>query len=192
MFTLLCRLYLKVIGWKTTQQEPIPAKCVMIAAPHTTNWDFPVTIAMARVQGIPIKFLAKAALFKPPLGWLMTAVGGVSVNRSSAHGMVAELAGEFGKHDVLHLIVPAEGTRSKTEYWKSGFYRIAREANVPVLLAYVDGPRKQGGFGPVVHLTGDVRTDMDVIRQFYADKEGLKPNNFGPVRLKDEDVPAEL
>jgi 1-acyl-sn-glycerol-3-phosphate acyltransferase len=186
MFTLLCRAYLKVIRWKTTQHEPIPDRCVMIAAPHTTNWDFPVTIAMARVQGIPIKFLAKAALFKPPLGWLMRAVGGVSVNRSSAHGMVAELAAEFDRHKVLHLIVPAEGTRSKTEHWKSGFYRIALEANVPVLLAYVDGPRRQGGFGPVVTLTGNVSADMDVIRAFYADKQGLKADRFGPVRLKEE------
>jgi 1-acyl-sn-glycerol-3-phosphate acyltransferase len=181
-------VYLRLIRWKTTQYEAIPAKCVMIAAPHTTNWDFPVTIAMARVQGIPIKFLAKATLFKPPLGWLMRAVGGVSVNRSSAHGMVAELASEFAKHDVLHLIVPAEGTRSKTEYWKSGFYRIALEAKVPVLLAYVDGPRRQGGFGPVVTLTGDVTQDMDTFREFYADKQGLRPGKFGPIRLKDEEL----
>ena len=191
MRTAVARLVLRCMRWTTVVQRPIPDKCVMIAAPHTTNWDFVVTIAMARVSGISIKFLGKASLFRPPLGWFMRAVGGVPVQRESAGGMVASLAAEFTTRDELHLIVPAEGTRSKTEYWKSGFYRIALEADVPVLCAFVDGPRRTGGFGPAFHLTGDVRADMDRIREFYAGKEGLKPGKFGPIRLRDEDVPGD-
>ena len=102
--------------------------------------------------------------------------------------MGGSLADEFAKHAELHLVVPAEGTRSRTDYWKSGFYRIALAANVPVLCAYVDGPTRSGGFGPVIHLTGNMSVDMDKIRAFYGDKDGLKPNRFGPVRLRDEDV----
>ncbi len=192
MRTALARLVLRCMRWTTVVQRPIPDKCVMIAAPHTTNWDFVVTVAMARVSGISIRWLGKAALFRPPMGWLMRALGGVPVERGSASGMVAALAAEFATHDELHLVVPAEGTRSKTEHWKSGFYRVALAADVPVLCAYVDGPRRTGGFGPVIHLTGDARADMDRIRAFYEDKEGLKPDRFGPIRLSDEDPQGVL
>ncbi len=188
MRTALARLYLRLMRWTTVLMEPVPSKCVIIAGPHTTNVDFLLTIAMSRVKGVSIKWLGKEQLFKPPFGWFMRAVGGVSVKRDSAHGMVASLSEEFAQHAELHLVVPAEGTRSRTEYWKSGFYRIALAANVPVLCAYVDGPTRSGGFGPVIHLTGDVGVDMDKIRAFYGDKDGLKPNRFGPIRLRDEDV----
>lgn len=185
--SLLAHLYLRLIRWTTVRLEPIPDKCVVIAGPHTTNWDFPTMMAMSRVTGVPVRWLGKDALFKPPLGWLMRALGGVPVRRDAAYGMVQALAEEFAEHEVFHLVVPAEGTRSRTEYWKSGFYRIALAANVPVVCAFVDGPRRTGGFGPVVHLTGDVSKDMDQIRAFYSTKEGLRPHRFGPVRLRDED-----
>ena len=190
MRTAIARLYLRLIRWTTVQTEPIPAKCVVIAGPHTSNWDFVVMIAMSRVKGVSIRWLGKEALFKPPLGWFMKAVGGISIRRDAATGMVESLAKEFTRHDELHLVVPAEGTRSLTEYWKSGFYRIALAADVPVLCAYVDGPTRSGGFGPVIHLSGDVHADMDRVRAFYGDKDGLKPGRFGPIRLRDEDEPA--
>lgn len=190
MRTLLARFVLRCMRWTTVVQEPVPDKCVMIAGPHTTNWDFVVMVSMARVKGVSITWLGKDALFRPPLGWLMRAMGGLPVRRKAANGMVAALAAEFPKHDVLHLVVPAEGTRSRTEYWKSGFYRIALAADVPVVCAFVDGPTRTGGFGPVLHLTGDVRADMDQVRAFYETKDGLKPGRFGPVRLRDEDTPA--
>jgi 1-acyl-sn-glycerol-3-phosphate acyltransferase len=187
MRTLLARLVLRLMRWTTVVQEPIPDRCVVIAGPHTTNWDFVVMVSMARVKGVSIRWLGKDALFRPPLGWLMRAMGGLPVQRNSANGMVAALAAEFSKHDVLHLVVPAEGTRSRTEYWKSGFYRIALAADVPVVCAFVDGPTRTGGFGPVIDLTGNVRADMDKVRAFYATKDGLRPNRFGPVRLRDEE-----
>ncbi len=189
MRTLLARLVLRCMRWTTVVDRPIPSKCVMIAAPHTTNWDFVVTVAMARASGLSIRWLGKAALFRPPMGWFMRALGGVPVQRDSASGMVSGLAARFATCDELHLVVPAEGTRSRTDYWKSGFYRIALEADVPVLCAWVDGPRRRGGFGQVIHLTGDVGADMDRVRAFYAGKEGLRPDRFGPICLRDEDVP---
>jgi 1-acyl-sn-glycerol-3-phosphate acyltransferase len=99
---------------------------------------------------------------------------------------VAALADELRTRDQLALVVPAEGTRSRTEYWKSGFYRIAETAAVPVVLAYVDRSTRSGGFGPAIAITGDIGADMDRIRAFYDGKTGLKSGRFGPVRLREE------
>lgn len=188
---LLARLWLFLWRWQTIEPpQPIPAKCVMIAAPHTTNWDFPLTLAMAKVSGIRINWLGKRSLFNGPMGPIMRRLGGVPVDRDAPGGMVASLVAEFAAREQLALVVPAEGTRSYTESWKSGFYRIALEADVPLVLSYVDRATRSGGFGPAVLLTGDVHTDMDVLRSFYAGKTGLRDGRFGPVRLKEEDLPV--
>jgi 1-acyl-sn-glycerol-3-phosphate acyltransferase len=185
----LARCWLRLWRWRTvTGDGTVPARCVVIAAPHTTNWDFPITLAMARVSGTRISWLGKDSLFKGPMGPIMRALGGVAVDRSAPGGMVAALANELRTRDELRLVVPAEGTRSRTEYRKSGFYRIAELAEVPVVLAYVDKSTRSGGFGPAIDITGDVRTDMDRIREFYAGKTGLKDGRMGPIRLKEEDA----
>ncbi len=184
----LARLWLFVLRWTTVQSEPVPDRCVVIAAPHTSNWDFPVTMAMAEVKQVPIRWLGKAQMFNPVLGPLFRAMGGISVERSSSQGLVGDLAAELGRHERLALIVPAEGTRDAVEFWKSGFYRIAEQAGVPIVCAFVDRSTRSGGFGPVIHPSGDVSADMDRIRAFYADKTGLKPNRFNVPRLREEDA----
>lgn len=187
MTLFLARLYFKIIGWKVLPpKEPFADKMVLVAAPHTSNWDFPVTIAAARVSGLYIQWLGKDALFKKPFGKIMRKLGGIPVDRSAASGMVAAMAAEFDKHDKLCLVVPAEGTRSKAECWKSGFYRIAQQAQVPVILGFVDRSTKTCGFGPMVTITGDVTADMDKFREFYAGKTGIKPGRVGPIRLREE------
>lgn len=192
MATLIARVWLFLWRWTTTPpQEPVPDRCVMIAAPHTSNWDFPITLAMARVSGVKISWLGKESLFKGPAGPVMRWLGGVAIDRSAPGGMVASLAKELVDHDHMVLVVPAEGTRSRTEYWKSGFYRIAEQADVPIVCAYVDRATRSGGFGPVVTPSGDLTADMDRIRAFYAGKEGLKPGRFGPVRLREEESEAQ-
>jgi len=185
--TLLSKIWLFLWRWKVTQDEPIPDRCVMIAAPHSSNWDFPLTLAMARVEGIDIRWLGKAQMFNPVLGPFFRALGGISVTRASSNGLVGDLAAEFARHDRLALVVPAEGTRSAVDYWKSGFYQIASQGNVPIVLAYVDRSTRSGGFGPVITPSGDVAADMDRIRAFYAGKIGLKPNRFNVPRLREED-----
>ncbi len=185
---LLARIWLAIWRWKVVQQEPIPPKCVMIAAPHTSNWDFPITMAMAADHGIDIRWLGKSQMFVPVFGALFRWLGGISVERSSASGLVGDLAAEFSRHDELILVVPAEGTRSKVDYWKSGFYRIAEQAGVPIVCAFVDKATRSGGFGPVIMPSGDVTADMDLIRAFYADKTGFKPERFGVPRLREEDA----
>ncbi|MDO9173256.1 MAG: 1-acyl-sn-glycerol-3-phosphate acyltransferase [Actinomycetota bacterium] len=191
MTKLLARLWLFLWRWQTIDPpQPMPAKCVMIAAPHTTNWDFPLTLAMAKVSGIRINWLGKRSLFKGPMGPIMRRLGGVPVDREAPGGMVASLVAQFAARDQLALVVPAEGTRSYTDSWKSGFYRVALAADVPLVLSYVDRSTRTGGFGPAVTLTGDVHVDMEMLRAFYAGKTGLKDGRFGPVRLKEEDLPV--
>jgi len=165
---------------------PTPPKCVMIAAPHTTNWDFPLTLAMANVSGVRINWLGKDALFKGIMGPVMRRLGGVSIDRSAPGGMVAQLAAAFATAEHMVLVVPAEGTRSRTEHWKSGFYRIAEQAGVPIVCAFVDRRTRSGGFGPVIMPSGDLVADMEKIRAFYDGKEGLKGGRSGPVRLREE------
>ena len=186
---VLARIWLALRRWTTVPpSQPMPAKCVLIAAPHTSNWDFPITKSMTRVCGIEMTWLGKAELFRGPMGPIMRAMGGIPVERMAAAGMVPAMVAEFARRDTLVLTVPVEGTRSKGQYWKSGFYRIAMEAGVPIVCGYVDGPRRTGGFGPTIHLTGDVRADMDRIREFYAGKEGLRPALTTTPRLRDEDA----
>ncbi len=187
MTKLLARAWLAIWRWRVVAgAEPVPDRCVMIAAPHTSNWDFPITLAMAVVSGVRINWLGKREMFAGPFAPIMRALGGVPVDRSAPGGLVGSLAAKFAERDQLVLVVPAEGTRSITEYWKSGFYRIAEQAEVPIVCAFVDKSTRTGGFGPVIHPSGDLVADMDIMRAFYADKEGLKPGRFGPVRLREE------
>jgi len=159
----------------------------MIASPHTSNWDFPLTLAIANVSGVRIRWLGKDALFRGPMGPIMRRLGGVAIDRSAPGGMVSALAAELRSRDLV-LVVPAEGTRSKAEHWKSGFYRIAQEAEVPIVCAFVDRATRSGGFGPVIDPSGDLGADMDQIRAFYAGKVGLKHAGTTHPRLREEDA----
>ena len=179
-------LVLLVTGWRPVGPFPETRRFVMIAAPHTTNWDFLYVHALTWAIGRPISWIGKHSLFWGPLAPVMRALGGFPVRRDRRNDLVKAMAEEFEKRDDFVLVVPAEATRSRTEHWKSGFYRIAETAHVPVHLGYLDYPSKTGGFGIAVELTGDVGADMDRIRAFYADKVGKHPENFGPIRLLEE------
>ncbi len=188
---LLPRLWARATGFTVhPPEQPIPAKCVVIGFPHTTNWDFPACLYVADQSGVRVKWLGKKQLFRGPMGPVMRALGGVSVARDSKQGLVSALVEEYRSADQLAIVIPAEGTRSKVDYWKSGFYRIALEANVPIACAFLDASTNSGGFGLVFTPTGDVRADMDRIRAFYADKRGLKAANSGVPRLREEDEPV--
>lgn len=182
----LARAFLGITGWKLEGVKPSVGKFVLVAAPHTSNWDLAYMLALSVLCDIKLQWMGKHVLFRPPLGWLMRPLGGIPVVRHRAGNLVEELATRFKESESLALVVPAEGTRSRAPHWKSGFYHIARAADVPVLLGYLDYPRKRGGFGPALELSGDVSADMDEIRSFYADKIGKYPDLFGDVRLKEE------
>jgi 1-acyl-sn-glycerol-3-phosphate acyltransferase len=180
--------FLRVTGWKMDGGRPPADRYVVIAAPHTSNWDMPFMLAMAFVYDIPVRWMGKHAMFRAPFGRFFKALGGIPIVRNRPGGVVGQMVEHFENNESLVLMVPAEGTRSHVDYWKSGFYHIARGANVPVVLSYLDFGKKVGGIGPAIELTGDFRADMDTIREFYVDKEGFRPENVGVIRLREEDV----
>lgn len=181
------RTCLAAVGWRVVGERPAEAKYVLIAAPHTSNWDFPLMMLCGMAMGVWPSWVGKDALFRPPLGWLMRALRGIPVERSSPHNMVEQLAAQFAARDALALALPPEGTRALSPYWKSGFYFIARSAGAPIALGYLDYATRQGGIGTPMHPTGDLRADMDRVRAFYAGKHGRYPELQGPVKLQAED-----
>jgi 1-acyl-sn-glycerol-3-phosphate acyltransferase len=182
----LGKWFLRLNGWESEGGRPIPRQYVLIAAPHTSNWDLPYLLAFAAIYDVHISWMGKHSLFHGPMGWVMRALGGIPIVRSKRGNRVEELAGLFKQRPELVLVVPAEGTRRYTAHWKSGFYHIAKTAGVPIVMSFLDFGRKQGGFGPALHPSDDLTADMDEIRDFYADKQGKFSENFGPIRLKEE------
>lgn len=171
-------LFLRLGGWTVTGAMPDLKKFVGIAAPHTSNWDFPIFLSVAGHFNIRVRFLGKHTLFKGPFGWLFYYLGGIPVNRESkdAGAVVEDVIEHFNSSEKFLLGMSPEGTRSSTNKWKTGFYRIAVGAGVPILLAYVDSSKKEVGFGPMFYPTGDMEADMPKIMAFYDDKEGINPS----------------
>lgn len=167
--------------------EPAPTRpTILIGAPHTSNWDFVLMLAIAWRLGIPVRWLGKESLFGGWRGPIMRVLGGIPVDRSDASRVVTEVVERVHAGEVFGLVVTPDGTRGSNEYWKSGFYRIARSSGMPVTLGYVDRTTRTTGLGPTIELTGDVAADMDRIRAFYADKSGIKPHLRTEPRLRDE------
>jgi 1-acyl-sn-glycerol-3-phosphate acyltransferase len=180
------RWLLRLAGWELEGARPEFERYVLIAAPHTSNWDFPLMMAFAAAFDIKINWLAKHNLFFPPVGWIMRAMGGMPIVRHQNRNVVDGMVDAFKQTPTLVLVVPTEGTRERTEYWKSGFYHIARQADVPIVPSFLDFGRKRGGFGPALEVTHDVVADMQYFRDFYRGMEGKFPDQFGPIRLKEE------
>ena len=166
--------FLKLNGWKIEGSLPSEySKFVLIAAPHTSNWDLPYTLMVAFALRLNIYWMGKRQLFRWPFGGLMRWLGGVEVNREQSSNLVTAAAQALvAAKGPVQLIVPPEGTRSKTRYWKTGFYWIAHTAQVPIVLSYMDYKRKLSGLGPVFTPTGDIEADMVKIKAFYAQFKG--------------------
>jgi 1-acyl-sn-glycerol-3-phosphate acyltransferase len=173
--------FLKLTGWTIEGSLPPDGqKSVLIAAPHTSNWDLPYTLMVAFVLRLNIYWMGKEQIFKPPFRGLLMWLGGIPVNRESANNLVAASVLAIQAADgPLQLVVPPEGTRSKVRYWKSGFYYIATGAGVPIVLAYMDYERKISGLGPVFHPSGDLEADMVRIQAFYAPYKGKNATQSG-------------
>ena len=167
--------------------EPPKESCVLVAGPHTSNWDFLFMLSYAWVTDVPLRWLGKEELFKGPMGPIMRATGGIAVDRDHPGGLVEQMAERFRDGPRMGLVITPEGTRGKRDYWKSGFYRIARAADVPIVLGYIDWPNRTGGFGPTSKLTGDVHADMERIRDLYDNITGIRPQGQTSPRLREED-----
>jgi 1-acyl-sn-glycerol-3-phosphate acyltransferase len=175
-----------VLRWRAAGVAPDARRFVVIAAPHTSNWDFFYGMLLIWWFGLPFRWIGKKSLFEGPIAPLMRACGGMPIDRSDTLGLVADLAARFANADVLMLGMAPEGTRGLSEYWKSGFYRIAMAAEVPVVLCFLDYQSRSVGFGPAMALSGNKKKDMDRIRAFFSGIVPLRPENYGPIRLRDE------
>ena len=177
LLRLISIVLFKLIGWKARGKELEQQRFVLIGAPHTSNWDFPLMLVVILKLRLQVFWLGKHTLFQFPVGWLMKWLGGIPIDRSSSHNVVNEIVRQYRENEELIVLIPPEGTRSKVEQWKSGFYHIANIAEVPILLGYVDAANKEAGIADFFSPTGDLQKDMQQIRGFYADKKGLNVEN---------------
>ncbi len=178
------RLALRLARWRTAGE--VPTKGILVGAPHTSNWDWVLTMLLAWDSNVQIRLLVKESFFKGPLGVLMRATGAVPLDRANPGGTIRALLADAETDETFLLGLAAEGTRSKVDYWKSGFYRIAQQTGLPITLAFVDGPTRTVGWGPTFAVTGDISVDMDRVRAFYVDKHGIRPELATVPRLREE------
>jgi 1-acyl-sn-glycerol-3-phosphate acyltransferase len=184
----ISRLTLRALGWRTEGMTPeqIAAhpKYVLIAAPHTSNWDFPMTLMVCFALRLKVYWMAKASLFAWPIGWLSRFLGGIAIDRSASNNTVQNTIDAFAARARLAVIVAPEGTRGKVTHWKTGFYHMAHGAGVPIALAYLDFARKRGGIGRMFITSGDIGADMAEIQAFYSGITGKNPHQFDPDTVK--------
>ena len=179
-------------GWKAEGQRPAAERYVVIAAPHTSNWDFIFTLALAFIFRINPQIMMKDAWFRGPLGPLFRWLGALPIDRTRSRNVVAQCVAAFQTAERMVLVVPPAGTRRKVQYWKTGFYHIAYGAGVPIALGFLDYSRKVGGFGPLFHPSGDIARDMAAIQAFYRPISGRYPTQESHILVRPEwKSPAE-
>ena len=161
-------------GWTAHGTLPPDRKFIILGASHTSNWDFPVFLGTVHAVGRRVRFIGKQSLFRGALGRFMRALGGVPVDRRGRQDLVSQIVEQIRVHDDFLLIVAAEGTRSRTTKWKTGFYQIALCAGIPIVCAGPDYPTKRGIFGPIIHPTGDYERDMAPAFAFFR---SLRPRH---------------
>jgi 1-acyl-sn-glycerol-3-phosphate acyltransferase len=184
MRAALASTVLRLFGWTVVGE--VPRTGILVGAPHTSNWDFVLTLLVMWRGGVTPRILVKKEFFRGPLRWLLPHLGAMPLDRENPTGVVRALIAEARGGQPFILVLAAEGTRSKTDYWKSGFWRIARSTKLPIVLGFIDGPTRTAGLGPTIQATSDVVADMDRIRAFYADKRGLRPALRTEPRLREE------
>lgn len=182
-------LVLRLSGWRVVGIRPTAPRFLIIVAPHTSNWDFVVGLACGYGAGIlsrwPCGFFVKAALFRAPLGSVFRALGGIPIDRSAPHDAVRRSVEILRQRERYLLVITPEGTRRRTERWRSGFYHIAANTGVPVVPVYFDYGRRECRIGPATEMRGDPEVDLEVFRRFYAGVRAKHPERFGPIRFRE-------
>lgn len=186
------RLWLRVFGWKVEGDFPETGSFVIIAAPHTSNWDLAHTLAATYVLRLKLFWLGKDSLFKWPFGGFMRWLGGIPIHRDASSGFVKQAAALLQGEEAIALMVPPSGTRGRKDYWKTGFYWIAVEAQVPIVCGSVDYKRRVAWLGDAFVPTGDPSADMDRIRAAYEGVTAKFPDQATRIRLPMEDEPTSL
>ena len=179
----IARGLLAAFGWTVVLAPPGKPKAVVVFYPHTSNWDFPLTLLALAALPYGAQWVGKDSLFRGILGPVMRALGGVAVNRRERTGFVERVAAEFRRRNNFHLIMATEGTRRLQAGWKSGFYRIALAAGVPVIMAVVDYGKREIGLLASIELSGDTDADMAHIAACYEGRKGYHHQNASPIRL---------
>jgi 1-acyl-sn-glycerol-3-phosphate acyltransferase len=177
-------LILRLLGWRIEGSAPGVPKCVLIAAPHTSNWDFPVALMVCFALRLEVVWMGKASLFPFGFGAVMRWLGGIAVDRSRAGNLVEATVDAFNRSERLMVMVPPEGSRGKVRRWKTGFYYIAHGAGVPLVFCHLDFKDKVGGVGELFYPSGDIESDMKLIKTYYARFTGKNPQQFD-VSLKE-------
>jgi Acyltransferase len=180
----LCRAMVHCMGWRLIMDLPAVDKVVVVFYPHTSNWDFVLGLLTIFGLGLPVTWAGKDSLFRWPFTGLWTRLGGIPINRREHTGFVAQMAAEFARRKRMMLAIAPEGTRRRTDNWKSGFYRVALAARVPLGLAFIDFKAKEVGVGGLLEPTGDVAVDFAALRAFYSGKTARHPDQAGPIALK--------
>jgi len=181
----IARLILKLSGWRTHVIPPHTSRYVIIGAPHTSNWDFILTLALISIERIPIRIMGKDSLFRWPMGVFMRAIGAIPVNRRERTSLVDQVVAKFDEHADFIIGISPEGTRSRTSRWRTGFYYIALKAKVPIVMAYLDYKNKIVGLGPSIKPSGDIQADFAKIKDFYSGIKGKYPNKQGKIELSE-------
>jgi 1-acyl-sn-glycerol-3-phosphate acyltransferase len=180
------RRLLALRGWRVEITPPPVPRCVIIVYPHTSNWDFPIGYLARLAADLPVQWIGKDTLFRWPVAGLLRRMGGVPVDRRRPTGLIGQLAGELERSDRMWLALAPEGTRARTDHWKSGFYRLALKAKVPVGLAFIDYRTRLVGLDTYLTLSGDEEADLARIREVYAGKAGKHPEQASDIRLLPE------
>ena len=178
MIKLLSKFIFSILGWRIISKYPYPKKCVIIAAPHTSNWDFFYGRCYAYIVGIKPYYLIKSELFVPVIGWLLKVNGGIPVYRSSTNNFVDQAAKKFQKRDNFILGMSPEGTRKRVERWKSGFYYIALKAQVPIIFVKIDYKTKEVGVFNQLQPSGDYKKDLLFIKEQFSSVSAKIPENY--------------
>ncbi len=178
----IARFFLWLMGWRIVDHIPggihSVKKCVLIAAPHTSNWDYPYALSVFYARRVPVRFLAKQSLFKFPMGVLMRLSGGIPVDRAQRNNLVDSMIHLFQSQEQLVLMIPVEGTRSYAQQWKSGFYHVATGSGVPIVLGFLDYAKKEAGFHSLYFPTGNYELDLAELQTIYRQFTPKHPEKY--------------
>jgi len=171
----------KIMGWKVVNGFPKDLKkYLVIAAPHTSNWDFPIAILARFSEGVMINFIGKKSLFKAPFGFFFRVLGGRPVDRSKSKNVVQSIIEIYESSDSFRFALSPEGTRKKVSTWKTGFYHVAKGAKVPIVMATLDFGKKEVLVNKPYYLTDDMQADFNYFHEFFKDVKGKNPEQFDP------------
>ncbi len=177
--------FIALVGWKTEGDiHVLPKKFVAILAPHTSNWDLIFILGVIFAIGLKVNWFGKKEAFRWPLGGLLRRLGGIPIERSTRQNMVQQTVKLMRSREQVIVGMTPEGTRANTAYWKTGFYHIAHQAEVPIAFAFLDYDRKVGGIGPLMATTGDIEEDFKEIRGYYKGVIAKYPECVGEIAIK--------